>query len=199
MKVDVHGCALGLTSVVNHLPIKKPWTIASTCPAIPNMFRNMTCDGTHEHTPCAGKDIKLSEDYTPIMAKLIHRAHKCHALSEVSHAAHPAMPAILQLSPKPRNLVLSTFHGAGRTEATAMAEGPDSSIKLTRIQWLRELMIRIMTLLNPWEASLLRAHEMTPSDTASLARRLHPESQFRHPCACLPADRHHASCRGSTA
>ena len=74
--VKVHGCALGLRSVVNGMPIKKPWTLKTDVPTIVEELEKYTCPGNHEHTPCAGKDTKLTESYTPEMVAVVHRAFK---------------------------------------------------------------------------------------------------------------------------
>ena len=72
--VKVHGCALGLKSVVNGMPIKKPWTLKTDVPTIVEELEKYICPGNHEHTPCAGKDTKLTESYTPEMVAVVHRA-----------------------------------------------------------------------------------------------------------------------------
>ena len=59
--VNFEGCALGLTSVVTGLPIKKPWRIATDCNHIIEAFWNCRCSGTCEHSPCAGRDTKRTE------------------------------------------------------------------------------------------------------------------------------------------
>ena len=74
--VKVHGCALGLKSVVNSMPIKKPWTLKTDVPTIVEELEKYKCPGDHEHHPCAGKDTKLTESYTPEMVAVIHGSFK---------------------------------------------------------------------------------------------------------------------------
>ena len=82
--VDFHGCAAGLTSVKNQLPIKKPWTVMSSSPAVLEYLGRFQCPGKKvhpKHDPCAGVDTKRSEGYTPAMADAIHEAVREESLS----------------------------------------------------------------------------------------------------------------------
>ena len=57
--VDFHGCAAGLTSVKNQLPIKKPWTVMSSSPAVLEYLGRFQCPGKKvhpKHDPCASVD-----------------------------------------------------------------------------------------------------------------------------------------------
>ena len=74
--VRVHGCALGLKSVVNGKPIKKPWTLKTDVEDIVENLEKYKCSNDHEHHPCAGKDTKLTESYTPEMVVVIHKSFK---------------------------------------------------------------------------------------------------------------------------
>jgi hypothetical protein len=83
-KVEMHGCAAGLRSDRSGLPVKKPWTIATTSPAMIDHLRNFRCPGPREHPehePCAGPETKKSELYTPIMTDAIHMAIHEEAVS----------------------------------------------------------------------------------------------------------------------
>ena len=71
-----HGCRLGLTSVVDGAPIKKPWTVLTTNHALASDLGEQTCQCKTKHVPCQGKDTKRSENYTPAMAKLVVRSLK---------------------------------------------------------------------------------------------------------------------------
>jgi hypothetical protein len=76
-KVNFHGCSLGLRSQHGAgRPIKKPWTIATTSANMFEAFRLKRCSGQHQHSPCAGSDTKLTENYTDDMTDLIHVAIK---------------------------------------------------------------------------------------------------------------------------
>ena len=80
----LHGCALGLRSHVHEGKyIMKPWTLLSDSPETKQVFFGAVCPGIspeHEHTPCAGKDTKLSERYTKEFARRIHFAHCNHVV-----------------------------------------------------------------------------------------------------------------------
>jgi hypothetical protein len=80
-KVNMHGCAAGLRSAKTGLPIKKPWTIATTAPSIVAALGDFQCDGSHAHQPCAGSETKATESYTPEMAKAVHWAIREEAVS----------------------------------------------------------------------------------------------------------------------
>ena len=76
-KTNIHGCAVGLKSKVDGKPIYKPWTIATNSATINTFFQDCRCPGkaNHpEHRPCAGVDTKSTENYTPQMVRIIHKA-----------------------------------------------------------------------------------------------------------------------------
>ena len=85
--VDFHGCMFGLKSVYNGKLIMKPWRIATNSPELLKGFQGHLCCGHDEHAPCAGKDTKLTENYTDSMVDLIHKCWKkqasttCHSKS----------------------------------------------------------------------------------------------------------------------
>ena len=47
---------------------------------------NKRCDGSHDHTPCAGKNTLLTQGYTPDSVKLVHQSivHDIAALNKAS-------------------------------------------------------------------------------------------------------------------
>ena len=47
-KVSMHGCSAGLTSREG-IPIKKPWTIATTSPILVKMLSAFQCPGKGVH------------------------------------------------------------------------------------------------------------------------------------------------------
>ena len=70
------GCMYGLVAAFGKgkgLPIKKPWRIACVNTCLPELL-NKTCCGTHQHTPCEGKDTLHSQGYTVEIVKVIHQA-----------------------------------------------------------------------------------------------------------------------------
>ena len=81
-KVSFHGCALGLTAE-NGIPIKKPWTVATSSKKLADRLGKYQCAGPSVHLmhhPCAGKETKRTEGYTDEMAEEIHAAHHEEAL-----------------------------------------------------------------------------------------------------------------------
>ena len=89
--VRVHGCALGLKSVVNGKPIKKPWTLKTDVEDIVVNLEKYKCSNDHEHHPCAGKDTKLTESYTPEMVAVIHGSFKQFLSKERLAVSHTSM------------------------------------------------------------------------------------------------------------
>ena len=56
------------------MPIQKPWRVAcSPGSSLPTLL-NKRCDGSRDHTPCAGENTLLTQDYTPEIAKLVHQS-----------------------------------------------------------------------------------------------------------------------------
>ena len=96
-KVNMHGCAAGLTSSKDNVPIKKPWTVASTSPAIIDALNKFQCPGKElhpVHSPCSGAETKRTELYTPDMADAIHSAIREEALSQRATAAMASVPKV---------------------------------------------------------------------------------------------------------
>ena len=82
------GCMLDLMSIVRtDMRIKKPWRISTTSRSIHSAFDNKLCDQSHEHVPCAGKDTKVTEEYTFKFVKLLHDAWRKHA-HQISKRCH---------------------------------------------------------------------------------------------------------------
>ncbi len=57
------GCMLGLRSIVNGLPIRKPWAVCTNSEEILKEFSGLTCCGHSKHQPCQGVDTKVTEEY----------------------------------------------------------------------------------------------------------------------------------------
>jgi hypothetical protein len=100
-KVDIHGCAVGLTNASGELPIKKPWTIATNCPVLKCALSTQRCPGPGQHpkhAQCRGAEAKRSEDYTPLFASLVHEAFLNRATAVALYGA-----ACLTAPPAPRD------------------------------------------------------------------------------------------------
>ena len=75
--VNLHGCALGLTSSADGKPTKKPWTIATTSCNMHSAFKSPLCPGTGahlDHAQCARAEMRRTEEYTDPFADLVHEA-----------------------------------------------------------------------------------------------------------------------------
>ena len=68
------GCMLGLKSIVNGLPIRKPWAICTNSDEILKEFSGLTCCGHSKHQPCQGVDTKITEGYTVEFVDKLHSA-----------------------------------------------------------------------------------------------------------------------------
>ena len=70
--VRSNGCRVKLTDSDGNL-LAKPWKFATDCPGIIKTFSNLKCQGGHSHGVTEGKSIKMIEDYTYDMVRLIHQ------------------------------------------------------------------------------------------------------------------------------
>ena len=87
---SIDGCSLGLRSVRDNGLIKKPWTLGNRMQELQDEFYGLTCKGEHNHTPCAGVDTKLTENYTDLLAQKIHRAFRLHVENKTKESNHKA-------------------------------------------------------------------------------------------------------------
>jgi len=74
--VSFDGCAVDLKSS-NGLPIRKPWSVATTSKHMYDALRVLKCPGKAchpEHARCAGQETKKTEEYTDRMTDIIHEA-----------------------------------------------------------------------------------------------------------------------------
>ena len=74
---DFDGCMYGLVAAKGRdagMPIQKPWRVAcSPNSCLPNLLCKR-CDGSHDHTPCAGANTLLTQGYTPEIANIVHQS-----------------------------------------------------------------------------------------------------------------------------
>ena len=76
------GCMYGLRSSYTKepMPIKKPWKIISWNIHFPELHQ--TCDHSHEHVECAGRETKLTQTYTPCIVAHIVKGVNKHIIRE---------------------------------------------------------------------------------------------------------------------
>ena len=74
---DFDGCMYGLVATKGRdagTPIRKPWRVAcSPGTSLPTLL-SKRCDGSHDHTPCAGQNTLLTQGYTPEIVDIVHRS-----------------------------------------------------------------------------------------------------------------------------
>ena len=59
-KATFDGSTLGLIPKTTGLPIRKPWSVATTAPILFHALGSY-CAGHAEHTPCAGSETRATE------------------------------------------------------------------------------------------------------------------------------------------
>ena len=95
-KAYCRGCAVGLKDDVG-VPIAKPWRIETNVPALHKTLDSCRCPGKAQHpvhSECQGKYARVSESYTPVMARRVHKAFEQHTNNrEAVWTADPAAPA----------------------------------------------------------------------------------------------------------
>ena len=102
---DFDGCMYGL--VASHgkgagLPIKKPRGVAYSNSSL-GEFLHLKCDGSHEHSPCSGRNASDTERYTPMIAKAVHQCfgrdvrQYCMNCSDNAITIMPAAISMLKL------------------------------------------------------------------------------------------------------
>ena len=100
-KVRVNGCMVELRSVVSNKLIAKPWDIACNSPMLKLALNGLVCIHSADiHHPCAGVDTKISESYTDIMVKLIHRgfSDQVKSSNDKLRISFPSTPATISMS-----------------------------------------------------------------------------------------------------
>ena len=136
INADFDGCMYGLVATKGACagtPIQKPWRVACSPNSSPPQLLNKRCDGSHDHTPCAGPTALLTQAYTPSIVEQVHKsivqgiaaANKC---VNVSATAAPSA---------------STLHYSGRSvlmigvedmqETAAVAAAPSLALEMARI------------------------------------------------------------------
>ena len=104
--VDFDGCMYGL--VASHgkgagLTIKKPWRVAYLNSSL-GEFLHLKCDGSHEHSPCSGRNTSDTERYTPMIARAVHQClcrdakRYCMSRSDNADTVMPAAISVLKLA-----------------------------------------------------------------------------------------------------
>ena len=103
-KYNFHGCMLG-TCNRDGIPIKKPWTVATTIPELGTGLMKYQCDGSHEHAEGRGVDLKLTELYTWKFVDEVHASLQPH--SAASRVALPCVRSFIMQSSIPNYIPAS--------------------------------------------------------------------------------------------
>ena len=75
--VTFDGCSLGLKSVVDGRPIRKPWRITTNSLCVVDVFGPyQRIHEPSQHIICGGQDTKLTANYPMKMASLVHQAFR---------------------------------------------------------------------------------------------------------------------------
>ena len=78
---DFDGCMYGLVATKGKDAgklINKPWRVAYLSSNV-GEFLNKECDRSHEPAPCSGQNAKVTEGYTPSIARIVHSCFKYDA------------------------------------------------------------------------------------------------------------------------
>ena len=95
-KFHIHGCAVDLKDE-HGVPIKKPWTIATSSPSLAKRLSGLKCPGRDEHPthrPCAGKLTKSTEGYTDMLTDILHQAFRDEAVAQRARSAMSAIDTV---------------------------------------------------------------------------------------------------------
>ena len=87
------------------LPIKKPWRAAYLNSSI-GEFLHLKRDGSHEHSPCSGRNTSDTERYTPMTAKAVHQCFSRDARQNRMNCSDDAitiMPAAISVLKLPES------------------------------------------------------------------------------------------------
>ena len=116
VKANFDGGRLGLVNSDN-VPVKKPWTVATTMPHLVQQLDGLRCTGGHPHAKCT----KAFENYIKKMVHLVQNAFMNHC-TERNHN-HSAAIAISALKPTASNRI---------SVAEIMASSGSASSSITR-------------------------------------------------------------------
>ena len=99
------GCMYGLRATRGNnagKPIKKPWRVAYVNSSI-GAYLNKRCDGSHEHTPCAGSNTSETERYTRELARQVHDClRRCCDVGRSKKRVAVASAAVSRITPMER-------------------------------------------------------------------------------------------------
>lgn len=123
-RVVFHGCQLGLVSVRNGGPIKKPWAFETTIPEIVEFLAPLRCQGDHIHLYTWQMTDKKHECFEECMHNLNVSAIDVAAIEHipivrkkpidladdfsVQAASMPDCNALLQVASQPQELRLAS-------------------------------------------------------------------------------------------
>ena len=137
------GCMYGLTSQYNRkcTPIKKPWKILSRGVHFQDLQK--TCDGRHQHVPCAGRGARVTQLNTFRIAQTIIEtlSERIMSLWKKKHVTSRA-PKLQDWSASPHPLL----HKEGSSNKQASVSNSIGSFKLRMNQRRRNSMYNHSTM-----------------------------------------------------
>jgi hypothetical protein len=120
--VDIDGCMCGVTSCRTGERIKKPWKIKSTNLRLVDALQNLLCDKTHTHSPCAGKDTRLSGFYPVQLAEIVLPTFVPQKLSDDLGALGASQPSTPSKPPKLQNAKIECSFTANSCDTSIRAQ-----------------------------------------------------------------------------
>ena len=140
------GCMFSLYSKVHEGKlIKKPWRISTTSHALYHSFNGHLCDKQHDHVPCAGKDTKITEEYTQHIVKTIHTAWSKQAKTlrrrtdSINSRINPTACAIKSVCDDISGRITCLVDVSHSRHQTEFADTSTATLELYRLKLARKL------------------------------------------------------------
>ena len=111
------------------IPIKKPWTVATTVDEIGLELSQYQCDESHDHVQGRGKPLKETESYSYPFTDCVHRAFDRAALSARTFAC-----ALLAVSDLPFFAVMLDASSASVSLPPHVTEAAQAGVRLPEVR-----------------------------------------------------------------
>ena len=123
-RYDFHGCMLGIKDHEG-IPIKKPWTVATTVDEIGLELSQYQCDESHDHVQGRGKPLKETESYSYLFTDCVHKAFDRAAQSARTFAC-----ALIAVSDLPVFAVMLDASSASVSLPPHVTEAAQAGVRL---------------------------------------------------------------------